>query len=108
METDAAGVEVFCSCFIPRTQIKKGRPGLPFTSPKANYFEASAEAAAAFLAFLDFFIFLAFGAEASAEAAGAEAMAEAEADAGAAMWEAAKEEAANRPATRAAISFFIF
>jgi hypothetical protein len=59
--------------------------------------EAAAEAAFAFLAFLAFFIF--FGAE-------AEASLEAEAD-GAAVWDIAKAEAANRLATRAAISFFI-
>jgi hypothetical protein len=67
--------------------------------------EAGAETAP-FLAFFAFLCFLAFGAEASAEAVGAEAEAEPEAD-GAAMWEAAKAEAENRPATRAAISLFI-
>jgi hypothetical protein len=57
--------------------------------------------------------FLAFGAVAIASAAGAgagaDAIAEAEAAGaiGAAVWLAAKEETANRPATSAAISFFI-
>ncbi|MES2075073.1 MAG: hypothetical protein V4462_05570 [Pseudomonadota bacterium] len=61
--------------------------------------EASADAEAAFLAFL---AFLALGADASAdaEAAGADAMAEADAEADGA---AAKAEAANRDATRAAM-----
>jgi hypothetical protein len=61
--------------------------------------DAAAEADA--LAFLAFLAFLA-----GAEAAGAEAIAEPEA-AGAAEWLAAKAEAANKPATRAAITFFM-
>jgi len=73
-----------------------------FAKLDANYF-----AAAAFLAFLDFFLVaLAFGAGASADAAGAAAGAAGVA--GAAAWLAAKEAEANKPATRAAISFFIF
>jgi hypothetical protein len=87
---------------------KAGKPAF-FIQAKANYLEAAGAAAAAeaeasafsaFLAFLAFLTFLAFGAgvEASAEAAGAEA-------AGAS---AAKAETANRPATKAAIRFFIF
>lgn len=84
------------------------RPGLD-SGKRRNYFEAAGAAAeaeadesAAFLAFLAFF--LAGLAEASAEAAAGAAEAEAEAEAGAS---AAKAEAANRPAIKAAISFFI-
>ena len=70
----------------------------------SNYFEAAgaaaeAEASAAGLAFLTFLTFLAFGVEASAEAAGADA------EAGAS---AANAVAANKPAIKAAINFFIF
>lgn len=88
----------------PHKQKRQAEPA--FFVACIYYLEASAEAAAAaFLAFFDFLAFLAFGAGASMEAADAEAAAEAGA---AAVWLAAKEEAANRPATRAAISFFIF
>jgi len=81
---------------------KKGRTGLPFVASSRDYLagaEASAEADAG-AAFLAFFIFLALGAgaDASADAAGADAMAEAEAGG-----VAAKAEAANREATRAAM-----
>jgi len=92
---------------------KKGRTSLPFLIKlSTNYLDAAGAAAAdasaeAFFAFFAFFTFFAFGAEAEADAeaaAGAEAAAEAE---GAEVWLAAKEETANRPATRAAIRFFI-
>lgn len=64
------------------------------------YLEASAEAAAAaFFALFAFLGFLALGAAASAGAAGADSEA---------AEVVAKAEAANRPAIRAAISFFIF
>jgi hypothetical protein len=85
---------------------KKGRKTCPFCceADKAYYFdaagaaaEAEADESAAFLAFLAFFA-LAGLAEASEEAA-------AGAEAGAS---AAKAVAANRPAIKAAISFFIF
>jgi hypothetical protein len=79
---------------------KAGRACL-FAMHDAGYF-----AAAAFFTFLAFFIFLALGAGASAEAAGAAAGVAGVA--GAAAWLAAKEAEANKPATRAAISFFIF
>jgi hypothetical protein len=71
----------------------------------ANYLEATGVSAAlfAFFAFFAFLDFFAFGTGASAEAAAAGAV-----TAGAAAWLAANEETANKPATRAAISFFIF
>ena len=69
----------------------------------SNYFEAAGAAAeadaSAALAFLAFLTFFAFGAEASVEAAGADA------EAGAS---AANAVAANKPAIKAAINFFIF
>jgi hypothetical protein len=73
-----------------------------------NYFEAAGADAAgaeasALGAFLAFFIFLAFGAEASAAGAEADA-AGAEAAAGAS---AAKADTANKPAIRAAMMFFM-
>jgi len=96
----------------PSVKNKKGQMTLPFVHLQhdaacANYFEAAgaaaaeADASAAAFFFLLVFLALAGLAEASAEAA---AGAEAEAEAGAS---AAKAEAANRPAIKAAISFFI-
>jgi hypothetical protein len=92
---------------------KAGFPAFLCVTGTSAYFEAAGAAAAsaeadALAAFFAFFAFFAFAglADASAEAAaGAEAAgAEADAEAGAS---AAKAETANRPAIRAAISFFI-
>jgi hypothetical protein len=88
-----------------RPEIEKGGISRLFYRPESNYFEAAGAeaeaagaAASAFLA-LAFLTFLAFGADASVEAAGADA------EAGAS---AANAVAANRPAIKAAINFFIF
>ena len=74
-----------------------------------DYLAAVESIALAFLAFLAFFAFLTVGAAAGvagvAAAAGEAGVAGA---AGAAVCAAAKAERENRPATRAAISFFIF
>jgi len=75
-----------------------------------NYLAAVASTALADFAFLAFFAFLVVGA-AAAGAAGAAAtagVAGVAGTAGAAVCAAAKAERENRPATRAAISFFIF
>jgi hypothetical protein len=75
-----------------------------------NYLAAVASTALAFFSFLAFFAFLVIGA-AAAGAAGVAAtagVAAAAGVAGAAVCAAAKAERENRPATRAAISFFIF
>ena len=72
-----------------------------------NYLAAVESIAFAFLAFLAFFAFLVVGA-AAAGAAGVAAAAGVAGAAGAAVCAAAKAERENRPATRAAISFFIF
>ena len=68
-----------------------------------NYLAAAESIGFAFLAFFAFFAFLVVGAAAGVEAADGVAGA-----AGAAVCAAAKAERENRPATRAAISFFIF
>ena len=75
-----------------------------------NYLAALESIALAFLVFLAFFAFLVIGAAAAAGAAGlvAAGVAGAAGAAGAAVCAAANAERENKPATRAAISFFIF
>ena len=76
------------------------KSALRFHAP-LDYLAAAALTAFVCLAFLAFFAFLVVGAAAAAGAADGDV-------AGAAECAAAKAESENRPATRAAISFFIF